>query len=301
MQDEIRIGTRGSRMARIQAAQVQQTLCARYPHLHFRLVTIHARGDIQADRPLREFVRPGIFTSALEQALHAGRIHLAVHSFKDLPADMHRDCVIGAVLPRGDPADALVTRGHAGLADLAAGARIGTSSPRRARMLASLDRGFHPVPIRGNIDTRIRRLDEGRDWDALVVAACGLDRLDLADRIAHRFDLRQHLTAPAQGALAVQCMAGAQEIRALIAPLDHMPTRYCTEAERSVLAYLGGGCALALAAWGQMTDGLIHLDAGLLSYDGREAIRCTARGHQPATVGRELARKLRQAGCLTLL
>lgn len=298
---EITIGTRKSRMAQYQADQIRKRLAASFPGLSFRLVTVATPGDAHPALSLQAFERPGIFTSGLEAALLEQRVDLAVHSLKDLPVAGPREIVLGAVLRREEPADALVIRDGRGWRDLAWDACIGTSSPRRERMLLSLDRSFRPVPVRGNVDTRVRRLDQGAAGDALVVAACGLRRLGLAHRIALEFKVEEYLTAPGQGAIALQCLARNQEIRDLVCLLHDAPTFQCTLAERTLLERLGGGCALAVAAYACMEGRDIRLHGLIRSRDGQTAVRRSARHRDPRYAARQVAQALIRAGGLELL
>ncbi len=292
----IGIGTRASRMALSQTARVQALLQAQHPDLHFEVVTVNTRGDAQPARALQDFRRPGIFTSSLEQALCEREVDIAVHAYKDLPIRMAPELALAAVLPRDDPGDALVTRGHVRLAALPAGARIGTSSPRRARMVRSLRQDWQVVPIRGNVDTRIGKLADGT-CDGIIVAACGLYRLGLEHRIVHRFDLCKFLTAPAQGAVALQCLASDRDIHTLLQTLHHEPTHLATAAERGLLYHLGGGCALPTAAFAHMEADRIVLRGRIWSPDGQQAIGGSVRGHDPDAVSQQLAQYMITQGC----
>ena len=300
---ELVVGTRGSRMARMQARRVMTELTRMHGQLRLRLVEVANPSDAHPSRALERFGRTGIFTSGLETALLAGRIDLAVHSLKDLPLECHADLAIAAVLARDDPADALVTPIDASYDTLAPGARIGTSSPRRARLLRALDRAFHPTPIRGNVDTRLRKLDrpDPRAYEALMVAACGLERLGLGDRIAHRFDVHEHLTAPGQGALAIQCRADDRRVRDMAGSLDHEPTRLATAAERELLQHMGGGCALPVAAFGWWERERLHLKGLVIAEDGHRSVRAHATGDDPMQLGRALAESMEAQGGQSLL
>ena len=297
----VRIGMRSSSMARLQTTQVQQELVKLHPEFCFQQLEISTRGDRDRQRALAEFKRPGIFTSGLERALREKEIDLAVHSFKDLPTEMHPDLVIGAVTAREDPADVLVTKTGLGFEHLEAGARIGTSSPRRQRLLVSLGRRFQCVQVRGNIDTRIRQMDEDSTCEALMVAVCGLERLGLADRVSYRFDVSKYFTAPAQGALALQCRAADPMLGELLAPLNHIPTQQCTNAERSLLVHLGGGCALAVAALSQLIGEKIILQAAILSPDGQRRIYSSAANSDPDRAAAAVAADMIAQGCLAWL
>ena len=288
-------------MARRQTTQIQEKLARMHPKFCFRQVEISTRGDRDRQRALVEFQRPGIFTSGLERALKEAKIDMAVHSFKDLPTELPPDLVIGAVTAREDPADVLVTKAGLGFEQLEAGARIGTCSPRRQRLLASLGRQFRCVPVRGNIDTRIRHMDENDTCDALMVAVCGLERLGLAERVSHRFEVSKYLTAPAQGALALQCRAADPIMLELLAPLNHAPTQHCTNVERNLLVHLGGGCALAIAALSQLHRRKTELQAAILSPDGQRRIYGSTVDLDPERAAAKVAADMIEQGCLSWL
>jgi hydroxymethylbilane synthase len=226
------------------------------------LVPISTRGDqISERRPHAGWVATdGQFTRELEGALLAGVVDLVVHSYKDLPTAPVDGLVIGAVLPRADARDCLVTADGETLDELPFGARIGTSSPRRAAQLAAARSDLIAVPIRGNVETRLARLERG-EVDALVLAAAGLDRLGIAvpDHARLPFDLV--LPAPAQGALAIQLRAGDRDLRASVALADHAPTRIAVDAERALLRRIGGGCLAPLGALGEVTEEVLDLQA----------------------------------------
>lgn len=294
-----RIGSRSSRMARIGAEKVEADLARLHPHMIFERVEVSTRGDRDRKRALSDFRRPGIFTSGLEEALHRGQVDVAVHSFKDLPTELHPELEIGAVTRREDPADALVLK--RGLDKLQNGSRIGTSSPRRQRIIASLGGDHVAVPVRGNIDTRIRNMDREDSCEALLVAACGLERLGQTSRASCRFDLEYYFTAPAQGTLALQCRAADERAAEVLKPLDHCSTRQAADAERELLKQLGGGCALAVAAWGRVTDCGIVLQGGIWSRDGAERISGKARSDSPRGAAIQVAGLMIEQGCLSWL
>ncbi len=287
-------------MALNQATRVQNLLQAHHPDLHFEVVTVSTRGDAQPARALQDFRRPGIFTSSLARALHERQVQVAVHAYKDLPIQMSPELALGAVLPRDDPGDALVTKDSIAITHLPPGTRIGTSSPRRARMVRSLDSGWRVEPIRGNVDTRIAQVDRGT-CDGVIVATCGLYRLGLAYRIVHRFDIREFLTAPAQGAVALQCLAGDRAIHELLRVLHHPPTQVATAAERGLLHHLGGGCALPTAAYARMVGEQIELHGLIWSPDGRDSIRGSVQGTDPHAVSKQLADFMIAQGCQSWL
>ncbi len=299
MSGKYRIGTRNSRMAMSQATRVKALLEVQYPERCFEIIGIATRGDSQPHRPLRDFRRPGIFTSSLEDALNEGQIQIAVHSLKDLPIQMPPELALGAILPRDDPSDSLVTYNQVNFSDLPPGARIGTSSPRRTRMVRALEKGWQAVPLRGNVDSRIAKLDRQLEspLDGIIVATCGLYRLGLEHRIVHRFDVYEFLTAPAQGAIALQCLAAERDVFKLLRVLHHQPTHLATEAERGLLRHLGGGCALPAAAYACIEGEFINLAGGIWSPDGQESIFGNARGSEPEDVSRQLAETMIEKGC----
>ncbi|HET8776763.1 MAG TPA: hydroxymethylbilane synthase [Candidatus Limnocylindria bacterium] len=263
----LRIGTRGSRLA---MAQAEIAAAAIAPGLGpSDLVPISTRGDvISASRPRAGWVATdGQFTRELERSLLDGRVDLVVHSFKDLPTTPVEGLAIGAVLERGDARDCLITRERVTLDELPFGARVGTSSPRRAAQLAARRPDLIAVAIRGNVETRLRRLAAG-ELDALILAAAGLDRLGITvdERARLPFDLM--LPAPAQGALALQIRADDDRLRSALAPVDHDATRIAVEAERALLRRIGGGCLAPLGALGEVSGERLRLRAAFEDGDG---------------------------------
>lgn len=256
----LRIGTRQSRLAMTQARIAAEALERVIGPT--RLVPIATTGDaISARRPSGGWEDvDGQFTRELERALLDGQIDAAVHSYKDLPTAAVGGLVIAAVLERADPRDCLLTRDGGDLWSLPAGARIGTSSPRRAAQLAAARGDIVALPIRGNVETRIARMEAG-EFDAVILAAAGLDRLGVAVRDEARLPLDLVLPAPAQGALAVQARATDAELLAALEAIDHRPTRVAVEAERALLRSLGGGCLAPLGALGEVSGGELRLRA----------------------------------------
>src|SRR5438132_6707840 len=234
----IRVGTRASRLARTQTQLVVDAFGSANPGVTVETVLVSTEGD-RNSRPLDQLGGTGVFVSALRDALAAGEIDVAVHSFKDLPTAPVEGIVIAAVPVREDPRDALCARDGLTLLELPSGARVGTGSPRRTAQLRALDLGIEIVPIRGNVDTRLARVDE--DLDAVVLAVAGLQRLARADVVTELLDPIQVLPAPAQGALAIECRASDDATRALPRPLDDHTTRGAVVAERSLLAALEVG------------------------------------------------------------
>lgn len=251
------VGTRGSRLALAQTGLVVDALKAAHPDAQFELREITTQGD-RSTRPLSEIGGQGVFTKAIEDALLAGEIDIAIHSMKDLPPALTPGLVIAAVPKRGDPRDALVTKDGRTLTDLPPGARIGTGSARRAVQLKAIRADVECVEIRGNVDTRIRKVDDG-EYDAIVVAMAGLERLGLADRASQVFSVDEMVPSPGQGALAVQVRADDAEASELVALIDVESTRIAVDAERDFLASIGAGCRLPVGAHAVADGGVMSL------------------------------------------
>jgi hydroxymethylbilane synthase len=295
----LRIGSRGSKLSLWQAGWVAARLAEVLPTRSADIVSIVTRGDVD-QQPFLELSESGVFTTDVEKELAAGRVDVAVHSLKDLPVSAPGALPIVAVPLRDDPADAIVSReGHA-LRDLPRGARIGTSSPRRSCIVRSIRPDLEVVPIRGNVDTRVRKLDAG-EYDAIVLAVAGLDRVGLLGRISERLDPRDYPPAPGQAALAVQVRAGDPELHDAVGRLDDPEARATTTAERSCLRALGGGCARPLGAHAWSEDDTLRMVAFVGSPDGRTLLRAQGEGRAPGELGEELARSLLGQGAGALL
>jgi len=295
----MRLGTRGSALALAQSRTVAAAITARTGR-EVELVEIVTAGD-RSSAPVAQ-LGVGVFVSALREALLAKEIDLAVHSYKDLPTAPADGLTIAAVPARADPRDALVARGDArSLAELGPGARIGTGSVRRIAQVHAWGRGLVPVPIRGNVDTRLRKVADG-ELDAVILARAGLARLGRADEITETLDPLLMLPAPAQGALAVECRADDADLVAVLAALDDPYTRAAVTAERALLADLEAGCSAPVAALAEVAEGddevEIYLRGAVFSVDGSQAVRLSRTGTlaDPAEVGRALARDLRADG-----
>lgn len=289
----IRIGSRRSRLARAQA-QIGRAAVELALGGEAEIVEIGTIGDaISAKRPSGRWESTdGQFTGALEDELLAGSIDIAVHSLKDLPTALRSGLSIAAVLERGDPRDCLLTRHPGGLAGLPFGASIGTSSPRRAAQLAVARPDLTAHPIRGNVDTRIRRLQAG-EYDGLLLAAVGLDRLGVPIEEADRLPLDLMLPAPGQGALVLQVRAGDRALRARLRSVDHQPTRIAVDAERALLRAIGGGCLAPLGAYAVVEGDQLRLQAAYEHRDGDYArIAAVGRAAEPSTVVTEAAARL---------
>jgi hydroxymethylbilane synthase len=298
------VGTRGSTLARAQTARVCEALGAAWPGLACEARAIVTEGDrTQASgEPLPAIGGKGLFTAELEQTLRDGGIDLAVHSLKDLPTEEVAGIVLGAVCQREDVRDCLISRAGGTLRELPAGAVVGTSSLRRRAQLQTLRHDLELVSIRGNVDTRIRKVREG-EYDATVLAAAGINRLGLELEVAEWLAVGTMLPAPGQGALAVQCRAGDDAALALLAAIDDPAARAATTAERAFLHALDAGCTAPVGAHAVRRDaggGTVLLEGIVLSPDGREVVRVSGEG-EPLEVGERLARDALAAGADAIL
>jgi hydroxymethylbilane synthase len=295
----LRLGTRGSALARAQSTDVAN-LIEKLTGSTVELVEIVTPGD-RSSQPVAQ-LGVGVFVSALRDALLSGEIDVAVHSYKDLPTAPADGLVVAAVPRRADPRDALVARDRLTLAELPPGAKVGTGSPRRMAQLLERGYGLEPVPLRGNVDTRLRRVAEG-DLDAVVLAAAGLARLGRSAEATELLDPMLMLPAPAQGALAVECRADAALARQL-STLDHEPSHTAVRAERALLAALEAGCSAPVAALAEVTeDNEVYLRGAVIAGDGSVAVRLSGIGtpSDAETIGQRLAADLLDAGADSLL
>jgi hydroxymethylbilane synthase len=289
----LRLGTRGSALARWQTEHVRDLLLRSRPDLPAEIVVLTTSGDRALDTPLAAMGGKGAFTAELEQALRAGTIDLAVHSLKDLPTAESEGLTIGAIIERADPSDLLITRSDLTLATLPERATLGTSSRRRSAQLLRQRPDLTILDIRGNVDTRLRKaLDPDGPYDGVVLAQAGIERLGLVVEHAKRLSFYEMLPAPGQGALAVQCLDDAAML-ALLAPLNHVPTALAVAAERAFLAALGGGCATPVSALGAVEGDHLTLRVRVTRPDGREQIdgsgRVWARAESARALGEQLA------------
>jgi hydroxymethylbilane synthase len=295
------IATRESRLALWQAQHVRALLAAQCG-LNASLLGMTTRGDQILDRTLSKVGGKGLFVKELENALEEGRADLAVHSLKDVPMDLPPGFVLAAVLEREDPSDAFVSPRFQSWQALPHGARVGTSSLRRVVQLMHLRPDLQIEPLRGNLDTRLRKLDDGQ-YDAIVLAAAGLIRLDLADRIRARFGFDEMLPAAGQGALAIELRESDAALRRALAPLIHQPTWLAVHAERAVSRTLGGSCSVPLAAFAHWERDALVLRAAL-GHAGDSAqplLRADTRGcpadaAAAAALGEQVAARLREQG-----
>jgi len=304
----LRLGTRRSALATAQSERIAADLTARTGRA-VELVPVTTYGDTSREA-LAQIGGTGVFVSALRDALLAGDVDLAVHSLKDLPTADADGIMLAAVPPREDPRDVLVARDGLGLAELPAGSRVGTGSPRRAAQLRALGLGLEVVAVRGNVDTRLRLVQDG-EVDAVVLARAGLARLGRLDAVTEVIDPIQMLPAPGQGALAIECRSphdpGSTEIADLLHVLDDAATRHVVTAERTLLAVLEAGCSAPVGALGEAADGEHHpelyLRAVVSSADGSASVRLSATGplDEAARIGRDLAADLLAEGAADLM
>lgn len=301
----LRVGTRASLLARTQSGQVAAALTGALGR-EVVLVEVTTQGDVSA-APLDSFGGVGVFVSALRDALLRGDVDVAVHSLKDLPTTTHDDITLAAVPPREDPRDAVVARGRLTLGELPPDARVGTGSPRRAAQLHALGLGLDVVGIRGNVDTRLRKVADG-EYDAVVLARAGLARLGRLEEVTEVLDPLQMLPAPGQGALATECRAVDEELAGDVRrALDDARTRAAVTAERTVLADLEAGCSAPVGALAEVAEGNdgdeLWVRAVALSYDGSLAVRRSSTGptDDPVGVAHRLAEEMLTDGAGALV
>jgi hydroxymethylbilane synthase len=298
----LKVATRKSPLALWQAEHVAARLRQVHPGLEVELVPLITQGDRIVDRSLAAIGGKGLFVRELEIALQEERADLAVHSMKDLPGEIPEDLLIAAVLPREDARDALLTHAAARLAELPSGARVGTSSLRRQAQLLAARPDLVMVPLRGNVDTRVRRLDE-RGLDAVVLASAGLVRLGWKSRITEYLDPGVCLPAVGQGVIGVECRVGDVNTRELLAPLEHGLTRWVLEAERAFAQRLGGSCQSPIAAYASVEGNRLQLEGLVAEPDGSRLYRDSASSGlaDAAQLGRQLAERVLAAGADALL
>ena len=294
------IATRRSRLALWQAEHVKARLEKAHAGLTVDLLPMTTRGDELLDQRLDTVGGKGLFIKELENALQEGRADLAVHSMKDVPADLPPGFAIAAILGREDPRDAFISNKYRQLADLQKNAVLGTSSLRRAAQIKERHPQIEMKLLRGNVETRLAKLDGG-EYDAIVLAVAGLVRLGLGARIAERLEPDVSLPAPGQGALGVECMTGRADVLALVAPLADKVSAACVRAERAVSLALGGSCSLPLGAYAEFSEGKIRLRALVASEDGKRVVRVESTGDDPETLGRQAADALRAQGAAAIL
>ncbi|MGE5554016.1 MAG: hydroxymethylbilane synthase [Betaproteobacteria bacterium] len=294
---EVKVGTRESRLALWQTEWVVGELSKAYPEREFAYVWIKTKGDKILDSPLARIGDRGLFVKEIEEALLAREVDLAVHSMKDVPTEIRAGLTIAAVTGRADPRDCLLSRRYRSFAELPEGARIGTSSLRRVAQLKASRPDLEFVSIRGNLDTRLRKLDT-MDLEAIVLAAAGLERLGWTELVVERLPPDLCLPAVGQGALGIETRAEDGETHALVQVLADPVTTACVAAERAFLAELEGGCQVPIGALAELDGGALRLRGAVASLDGSRLVRGERRGplNQPQELGRTLGKELLARG-----
>jgi hydroxymethylbilane synthase len=295
------IATRRSPLALWQARHIKHRLEALHRGLSVETLALSTRGDELIDRRLDQAGGKGLFVKELEQAMSDGRADLAVHSIKDVPAELPPGFTLAAITAREDPRDVFVSRSYQRLAEMPRGASVGTSSLRRGAQIAERHPQLEIRLLRGNVDTRLAKLDRG-EYDAIVLAAAGLKRLGLGARATVHLEVDEMLPAPGQGALGIECLAARGDVAALLAPLADSATTACVRAERAVSRALGGSCSLPLAAYAECSEKL-RLRALVASSDGKRVVRCDLEGEarDPEAAGERAAAALRAQGADEIL
>lgn len=294
------IATRRSKLALWQAEFVKNALEKVRPGVEMKLLAMTTSGDKWLNAPLAEIGGKGLFIKELEAALLAGEAKIAVHSMKDIPAVLPDGFSLPVIAFREDPRDVLVSRNGEKLSELPTGARIGSSSLRRQSQVYAVRRDLDICPVRGNVNTRLSKLDSG-EYDALLLASAGLNRLQLAARVTEYLDTNICLPAGGQGALGIECLANDEALIEFLSPLDDADVRACVEAERGVSAGLEADCSAPLGAHATIVDGWITLRAVLATPDGSEILRAAASGTQPDALARDVVADLAGQGGLELL
>lgn len=302
MRKEIRIGTRASALALWQAEWVKAELEKNYPDMSVSLTKIKTTGDKILDVPLAQVGGKGLFVKEIEEAMLANEIDIAVHSMKDVPTMFPDGLHLACITKREDARDALLTRNNTKFKDLPQGATIGTSSLRRQAQLMSIRPDFKIQQLRGNVDTRLRKLKEG-EFDAIILAAAGVKRLGLAANVSEYIDPQISLPAIGQGALGIECRVDDRELNDLVAFFNHQDTRTCVTGERALLRRLEGGCQVPIACYGQMMNGKLHLVGLVASVDGKRIIKDMIEGEaaKAEKLGVSLAEMLLKRGADVIL
>lgn len=294
----LRIGSRGSQLAQWQANHIAANLRERGNEVEIEI--IHTTGDKILDVALAKVGAKGMFTKEIEDALASGQVDLAVHSLKDLPTELSEKFEIAAVPAREDPRDALCSTRYSSIDELPRGARVGTSSLRREAQLKALRSDLRVHPLRGNVDTRLRKLESG-EYDAIILALAGLRRLGRTEFIRQIIPVEMMCPAAGQGALAVEIRSGDASVRNALAFLDDRASRAETECERALLKEMGGGCQVPIGASAKWHGGELHLEAVVASPDGSLVLREAANGDDPRRLGENVGKKLLQRGGAKIL
>ena len=302
MANQLVIGTRGSPLALWQAHWAKETLLKHDPDLDVDICVIRTTGDRLETAPLSQIGGKEVWTKEIEEALLNGQIDLAVHSLKDVPTALPAGLVLGAISPREDVRDALISRDGVGLKDLKQGARIGTGSLRRQAQLRGLRPDLVVEGIRGNVDTRLGKLDGG-GFDAIVLAFAGLHRLGLSGRTSQLLDPEQMVPAPGQGALGIEIREGDERVQVFVAVLNDRDVECAVTAEREMLRILGGGCRVPIGGWARSEGEDLILDGLVASPDGKclLRVRLTESGRAPEELGEKVAQALKDQGAEEIL
>lgn len=293
---KIRIGTRGSKLALWQAKKVRDVLAREFKNVKFEIVTIRTKGDIISENPLVEIGEKGLFVKEIETALLKREIEIAVHSLKDLPTKLPEGLVLAAALPRDDPRDVFISEKYNSISELPKGAKIGTSSLRRKSQLLSLHPDLNIVPLRGNVDTRIRKLKEGR-IDGIVLASAGLKRLGMEKLITEYLPINIMVPSVGQGVIALETREDLTEIRKMLSKINHAETFSCIIAEREFAKEIGAGCHVPVGAFCWTDADVFNMIAYVGDLEGKNFVRKSALNFQtPKELGKELAHKVLMAG-----
>jgi hydroxymethylbilane synthase len=297
-----RLATRQSALALWQTQHVAARLRAAHPGLSVELVPMTTRGDRIIDRPLSEIGGKGLFLKELEVAMLDGEADAAVHSLKDVPMNLDAPFELAAILERGDPFDAFVSARYTDIDALPAGAKVGTSSLRRQSQLRARRKDLQLIDLRGNVNSRLSKMEAG-EYDAIILACAGLERLGLSRYIRHRLEAPSWLPAVAQGAIAIESRFGDAHTKELLAVLNHAPTRTCVEAERAMNRRLHGSCTVPVAAYASLDGKILSLEGLVGSADTGECIRASevGRASDPEGLGRLVATELKLKGADRLL
>ena len=290
---QITIATRESALAMWQAHHVRQQLQTLYPQIEIKILGMTTTGDQILDKTLSKIGGKGLFVKELEQAMQEGRADIAVHSLKDVPMVMPEGFVLAAIGEREDPRDAFVSKQFKKLEELPPGSVVGTSSLRRQCQIQARFPALKIESLRGNVQTRLRKLDEGQ-YAAIILAAAGLKRLGLGERITSLLPTEQSLPAVGQGAIGIECRAGRDDLVALLAPLNHSITAACVTAERGMSRALAGSCQVPLGGFAEIADGVLRLRGFVSSVDGVRVVRSEVSGkaEEAEQIGKELAQRL---------
>ena len=294
------IASRESALAMWQAEHIRDQLRTLYPQTEISILGMTTQGDRILDVTLSKIGGKGLFVKELETALEERRADIAVHSLKDVPMNLPADFMLACITQREDARDAFVSNHFANLETLPSGSVVGTSSLRRSSQLRARFPNLVIESLRGNVQTRLRKLDEGQ-YAAIILAAAGLKRLGLGDRIRAVLSPESSLPAVGQGALAIECLADRADLTALLAPLHHADTAACVLAERALSRALAGSCQVPLGGYAEMHDGQLHLRGFVASPDGGRMARAEARGTDPETIGNAVAQALRAQGADEIL